>query len=489
VRVEELLYRSARRYPGKAAVICNGRHYSYEWVHGEAARLAASLSRNGVQPGSRVGICLENSIDAIVWMFAVAIARATFFILSPQMRPDRLQAIQTDARATAMIARDGSLVRLKPDTATTAVGQVPRAEGPMRADLPDEDLAAIVYTSGSTGTPKGVMLTHANLCAAASSITTYLANTADDVIFSVLPLSFTYGLGQVTTAFLSGATLVLGRSVAYPRAVLDTLAREQVTGLPLVPTMATLLLRHGLAQQRLPSLRYITNAAAALSEDRVRQLQQAVPRAEIFSMYGQTECQRATFLSPELLDTHPASVGRAIPGATVAVVNEHGNDVPPGTAGELVVRGPQVMRGYWNQPEATAQALRQRPDGEQWLFTGDLFRQDADGLLYFVERRDALIKSRGEKVAPRAVEEVISRLPGVADVGVYGIPDELLGHAVAAAVTLEPGASLTPLEVQRHCLVHLESYMVPKVIEIRASLPTTTTGKINRAALLQEAAS
>jgi long-chain acyl-CoA synthetase len=267
VRVEDLLQRSARQYPGKAAVVCDGRRYSYEWVHDEATRLAGSLSSNGVQPGSRVGICLENSIDTIVWTFAVAIARATFFILSPHTRPDRLQAIETDAGAAAMIRRDG-LVRLKPDTTI------------------DQDLAAIVYTSGSTGTPKGVMLTHANLCAAAASITTYLKNTADDVIFAALPLSFTYGLGQVLTAFLSGATLVLARSVAYPRAVLDTLAQEQVTGLPLVPTMATLLLQHGLGQHRLPSLRYITNAAAALAEDKVRQLRQALPRVEIYSMYG-----------------------------------------------------------------------------------------------------------------------------------------------------------------------------------------------------------
>ena len=476
-----MLHRSARQYPGKAAVICNGRCYSYEWVHDEATRRATSLSRKGVQPGSRVGICLENSIDAIAWMFAVAIARSTFFIVSPQTRPDRLKAIEADAAATAMI--DGGQVP------RVTAGRVRRAEPAMRADPPDEDLAAIVYTSGSTGAPKGVMLTHANLCAAAASITTYLENTADDVIFSALPLSFTYGLGQVTTAFLSGATLVLARSFAYPRTVLDTLAQERVTGLPLVPTMATLLLQHGLAQHPVPSLRYITNAAAAVAEDKLRQLRQAFPRVDIYSMYGQTECQRATFLSPELLGTHPTSVGRAIPGAIVAVVDEHGNDVPPGIVGELVVRGPQVMRGYWNEPEATAQALRRRPDGQQWLFTGDLFRQDADGLLYFVERRDAVIKSRGEKVAPRAVEDVISRLPGVAEVGVYGIPDELLGHAVAAAVTLEPGVSLTPSQVQHHCLVHLESYMVPKVIEIRASLPTTTTGKINRAALLQEAAS
>jgi acyl-CoA synthetase (AMP-forming)/AMP-acid ligase II len=258
VRVEDLLYRSARLYPGKAAVSCDGRHYSYEWVHAEATRLATSLTRNGVRPGSRVGICLENSIDAIVSMFAVAIARGTFFILSPQIRPDRLKGIEAEAGAAAMILRDGNVVRLN-----GRMGQVPRAAHLMRADLP-EDLAAIVFTSGSTGMPKGVMLTHASLCAAAASITTYLKNTADDVIFSALPLSFTYGLGQVTTAFLSGATLVLARSVTYPRAVLDTLAQEQVTGLPLVPTMAALLLRHGLAQHRLPSLRYVTNAAAAL---------------------------------------------------------------------------------------------------------------------------------------------------------------------------------------------------------------------------------
>jgi acyl-CoA synthetase (AMP-forming)/AMP-acid ligase II len=225
--------------------------------------------------------------------------------------------------------------------------------------------------------------------------------------------------------------------------------------------MVTLLLQQGLAARRPPSLRYVTSAAAALVEDKVRQLQSALPGVEIYSMYGQTECQRATFLSPELLDAHPTSVGRAIPDGAVAVVDEYGHDVASGVVGELVIRGPQVMRGYWNQPEATAHALRRRADGSQWLFTGDLFRQDAQGLLYFVERRDAMIKSRGEKVAPRAVEDVISRLPGVADVAVYGIPDHLLGQAVAAAVTLEQGASLTPSQVQRHCLAHLESYMVP----------------------------
>jgi long-chain acyl-CoA synthetase len=478
VRIEDLLHRSARQYAGKTAVVCDGHRYSYAWIQSEATRLADTLILSRIPPGSRIGIYLDNSIDAIVWMFAVAVARSTFFIVNPQVRPDRLQIIERDAGAAAVIARD-------PDGEITL-----RPVRNSRTTEPlDKDVATLVYTSGSAGAPKGVMLTHANVCAAASSITTYLANQPDDVIFCALPLSFTYGLGQVMTAVQVGATIVLARSFAYPGAVLDTLAQEQVTGLPAVPTMVTLLLQHGLAGRRLPSLRYVTSAAAALAEKKVRELRAALPNARIYSMYGQTECQRATYLLPELLDTHPTSVGRAIPGAAVAVVDEHGNDVAPGTVGELVVRGPQVMQGYWNRPEATGRALRRRADGERWLFTGDLFRQDGEGLLYFVERRDAMIKSRGEKVAPRAVEEVIARLPGVSEVAVYGIPDDVLGEAVAAAVTLAPGASLTPAQVQRHCLRNLESHMVPRTVEIRASLPITLTGKVSRRALLQEAAS
>ena len=324
MRIEDLLRRSGRDYRGKTAVVCGGGRYSYEWLNREAARCANDLLRSGIRPGSRVGICLDNSVDAIVWMFAVAVARSTFFHVNSQSRPDRLRLLEEDAGAAAMIVRDG-VGRIHIRTARKLAG----------SDLSDQDLAALVYTSGSTGMPKGVMLSHSNLCAAATSITTYLANTPDDVIFSALPVSFTYGLGQVITTVMAGATLVLAHSFAYPRAVLDTLAEEEVTGLPVVPTMVTLLLQQDLAKHRLPSLRYITNAAAALTEDKMRRLRTALPHVAIYSMYGQTECQRATFLPPELLDTHPSSVGRAIPGATTAVVDERGNDVAPGVVGAV----------------------------------------------------------------------------------------------------------------------------------------------------------
>jgi acyl-CoA synthetase (AMP-forming)/AMP-acid ligase II len=324
------------------------------------------------------------------------------------------------------------------------------------------------------------MLTHGNLLSAAAAICQYLENTSDDVILNALPLSFTYGLGQVTTAFLAGATVILERPT-YPAAFVETIARERVTGLPLVPTLATLLLQQDLQSRQFPDLRYITNAAAALSVPKIRQLRQAFPQARIYSMYGQTECQRASYLPAEQIDSRPTSVGIAIPGTEAWIVDDRGARVPPGVTGELVIRGPHVMSGYWRQPEETARSLRPGPlPAEVVLYTGDLFRMDREGFLYFVERKDDVIKTRGEKVAPRQVEEVIARLSGVAEVSVYGVPDDLLGEAIVASVTLSPGSVLSRAMIQRYCLTHLDAYMVPQTVDIRDALPTTPSGKVSR---------
>jgi acyl-CoA synthetase (AMP-forming)/AMP-acid ligase II len=205
-------------------------------------------------------------------------------------------------------------------------------------------------------------------------------------------------------------------------------------------------------------------------------------------MYGQTECQRASYLPPDQIDARPASVGVAIPGTRVWIVDAEGDRVAPGGIGELVVSGPHVMAGYWNQPEQTARVLRYDDLSGTWaLHTGDLFRMDREGFLYFVDRLDDIIKTRGEKVAPRLIEDVIARLPGVAEVSVYGVPDELLGEAVAASVALMPGTRLTRVRIQRHCLERLESFMVPRIIDIREALPTTTNGKVDRLALRADA--
>jgi long-chain acyl-CoA synthetase len=489
VRVEAVLEAAARHTPDKTALISGDARASYRQLDEQANRLAHALIASGITAGDRVIICRGNSIEAAVAIFAVLKAGAIFALVNPQTRADRLAGRLADCGAAALFATGQPPIRLGETRLFTTFDAPDYPSTPPCVAGTEHDLAALAYTSGSTGESKGVMLTHRNLLAAADSICEYLELTADDVILSVLPLAFTYGLGQITTAFRSGATVVLEPSSMYPRAILDTMARERVTGLPLVPTMATLILQQDLTHASFPHLRYITNAAAALSNIKIRQIQKAFPHAKLYSMYGQTECQRVSYLPPDQLDAKPASVGIAIPGTRVWIVDAEGNHVAPGSIGELVVSGPHVMRGYWNQPDQTARVLRcDDATGIYELHTGDLFRMDQDGFLYFVDRLDDMIKTRGEKVAPRQIEEVIARLPAVGEVSVYGVPDELLGEAVAASVVLVPGARLTRARIQRHCLEHLESFMVPRQIDIRAALPTSPNGKVNRRAL-REAAS
>ena len=317
--------------------------------------------------------------------------------------------------------------------------------------------------------------------AAAKSITTSLQNAADDVILNVLPLAFDYGLYQLLMATRLGATLVLEKSFAFPQAIFERIREERVTGLPLVPTMAAMILQmRGLEPGFLPSLRYVTNTAAALPTAHIERLRALFPGARLYSMYGLTECKRCTYLPPEQLDRRPGSVGIAIPDTEVMVLDDEGRPVPPGVAGELVVRGPHVMRGYWRDEAATARVLRPGPKPwERVLHTGDVFTRDAEGYLYFVGRKDDIIKTRGEKVAPKEVEAVLHAHPAIAEAVVVGLPDPILGQAVCAIVVSSDPA-LAERDVIRHCARHLEDFMVPRLVEFRPALPKTDTGKVSR---------
>ena len=278
-----------------------------------------------------------------------------------------------------------------------------------------------------------------------------------------------------------GATLVLEKSFAFPQAIFETMCAEQVTGLPLVPTMAAMILNmEGLEPGSFPALRYITNTAAALPPAHIEKLQVLFPTTTIFSMYGLTECKRCTWLPPARLKDKIGSVGIAIPGTQAYVVDDDGKPLPAGVSGELVICGPHVMQGYWDNPEATAKALRPGPNpGERMLATGDLFYADSEGFLYFVGRKDDIIKTRGEKVAPKEVEAVLHAHPGIAEAVVVGVPDPVLGHAIGALV-IRADPSLTEKDVIRHCAAHLEDFMVPKIVEFRTELPKTDTGKVSR---------
>jgi long-chain acyl-CoA synthetase len=506
LQVDAFLGHSAVLHPEKVALVCGPRRLTYREIDDAANALASSLQNLGVRRGDRVVLHLENCVEAVTSIFGILRAGAAFVPVGPTVKADKLAYILGDSEAAVLIADErlqlvaADALRRAPSVKATlivggagdalaaegftvlpfanAIADVGTASAPEIGAI-DLDLAALVYTSGSTGRPKGVMLTHLNIVAAATSISAYLGITEDDVILDVLPLSFDYGLYQVFLAFKAGARLILERSFVYTSAMLELLVRERVTALPIVPTLAVLLLKHDLAAYDL-SLRCVTNTGAALPPAHIAALRAKFPQVRLFSMYGLTECKRVSFLDPSEVDERPASVGKPMENVEVFVADEEGTLHESGV-GELVVRGSNVMQGYWRLPEETARVLKPgRLPGEQLLYTGDLFRIDADGYMYFEGRFDDLIKSRGQRVSPKEVEHAIYELAGVTAVSVVGVPDEMRGCFVKAYVCREDSASLTEQDVLRHCAQRLEDFMVPRVVEFVSVIPTTESGKLHR---------
>jgi long-chain acyl-CoA synthetase len=506
--VHDFLEQSAARTPDKIALVCDGQRLSYATVDAMANRLANALVARGLQRGDRVALYLPNSIELVAGIFGVLKAGGTFVVVNSTTKQDKLTYMLANCRASAILAlaRQAPLVaRLMEQVPSlhtavlvgSAAETVTNGSGPFftfaaiqerfpatrPARVGDvEDLACLIYTSGSTGEPKGVMSAHRNVVFAASSIISYLENTADDIVMNVLPLSFDYGLYQLLMTFKFGGTLVLERSFAYPAQILKRMEAERVTGFPGVPTIFALLVPMDLSAYDLRALRYITNTAAALPPSHILQLQAKFPTATLYSMYGLTETKRTLYLPPEQLAKRPGSVGIAIPGTRVWLEDEAGNRLGPNEVGELVIQGPHVMQGYWENPEATAARYRTGADGERVCYSGDLFRMDEEGFFYFVSRKDDIIKSRGEKVAPKEVETVLYALPGVAEVAVIGVPDPVLGEAIKALV-VNRGPALTERQVLQHCRAHLEDFMVPQMVEFRDELPKTSSGKIKKTGL------
>jgi long-chain acyl-CoA synthetase len=508
--VQDFLSRSASRLPDKVALISDRRQWTYSDLDRKTDALARGLSAHGVRRGDRIVLCLPNSIDAVLGIFAVLKAGAVFVFLHPSTKREKLAYVLRDSEATALFFEAGAgredvlrgglnLPSLRfcvacGEGSDRAAGSGPGCftlaaledEAPDRH--PDErrvdlDLACLIYTSGSTGEPKGVMCDHSNVVFAASSIIEYLKNVESDIVLNALPLSFDYGLYQLLMAFRFGGTLVLERSFAYPAAILKRIEEERVTGLPGVPTLFALLLQMDVDRYDLSSLRYVTNTAAALPVQHIQELRRRLRGVTVYSMYGLTETKRTLYLPPEQLDKRPGSVGIAIPGTEVWIEDENGQRLGPGQPGELVVRGRHVMRGYWGDAEASSRRFRPGAlPGERLCYTDDVFRVDEEGYFYFLGRRGDFIKSRGEKVSPKEVENVLYDLAGVVEAAVVGIPDPILGEAIKAFVVVKD-VKRTKAEVLAHCRAHLEDYLVPREVEFRDELPKTSSGKIHRASL------
>jgi amino acid adenylation domain-containing protein len=507
--LHDYLIESARRLPEKIALVCRQQRLSYAELDARSNALAHALVRQGVERGDRVVVFADNTVETVVSFWATLKANAVISIVNPLMKADKLAYLLNDCRAVALItdghhtpifaeaaaksphlktviisgAVDESRTRDLPGVVAwaAALANESREAPPARRNI-DIDLAAIVYTSGSTGDPKGVMLTHRNMLTAAASITSYLENVEDDVILSVLPMSFDYSLYQMIMAFRMGARLVLERSFTYPAQVLKLMVDEGVTGFPGVPTVFAILAEmKTLAQYDFSKIRYVTNTAAALPVKHITMLSDLFPQTAIYSMYGLTECKRCTYLPPKYIKEKPTSVGIAIPNTELWIVGEDDRKLGPNETGQLVIRGATVMKGYWDKPEATAKKLRPGPlPGEFVLYTGDYARLDEEGFLYFVGRMDDIIKSRGEKVAPKEVENALVNIQGVKEAAVIGVPDEILGQAVKAYIVLEKGVSMSDKDIVRECQRRLENFMVPKHVVFVDDLPKTTTGKIKK---------
>lgn len=355
--------------------------------------------------------------------------------------------------------------------------------GPSSAD-PDA-LVAILYTSGSTGRPKGVMLSHANLWLGAVSVANYLGLECDDVVLAVLPLSFDYGQNQLLSAWYAGASVV-PLDYLTPRDVTKTCARHGVTTLAAVPPLWVQLVEQEWPAEAVAPMRRLTNSGGALTVDLVRQLRGLFPQARLFPMYGLTEAFRSTYLDPALVDSHPTSMGKAIPFAEILVIGDDGRVTSAGEEGELVHCGPLVAQGYWQDNERTAERFKPAPAESQYggtaVWSGDRVVRDSEELLHFVGRRDAMIKSAGNRISPQEIEDAALATGLVAEAAAVGIKDERLGQAVLLVVRGGGDEEALRAALKRD----LPNFMQPHEIRWVERMPLNPNGKIDRTALQAE---
>ena len=518
--IHEVILDTAQRTPDAPALSWQGEAHSYGALAQSVRDCAGALLTLGLQRGARVAVYLEKRPENVSAMFGAAAAGGVFVPVNPLLKPEQVAYILADCNVHVLVTSRERLAQLGPalaacpDLQTVLLTGEAAPEGSLGAvrllswraaldgaglgaPLPhrviDTDMAAILYTSGSTGRPKGVVLSHRNMLAGAASVAGYLRNTPEDRILCVLPLSFDYGLSQLTTAFLSGACAVLMNYLLL-RDIVEAVEQEAITGLAAVPPLWVQLSQ--LSWPLSTPLRYITNSGGVMQRSTLDKLRLALPRAQVFLMYGLTEAFRSTYLAPEQLERRPDSIGLAIPNAEVLVLRPDGSVCAPDEPGELVHRGALVALGYWNDAARTAERFKPLPPQASGLvlpelavWSGDTVRRDVDGYLYFVGRSDDMIKTSGYRVSPAEVEEVVYASGLVGEAVALGVPHAVLGQAIALLVTPLPGVELLRDHVLLACRARLPAYMVPLWIDIREeALPRNPNGKIDRPLLARELA-
>ncbi len=521
--LHELITRSAQRTPSAPALRYGAESLNYQELQCAVEGFSSGLMQLGLQRCERVAIYLEKRFETVIASFGAPAAGGVFVPLNPLLKPEQVAFILRDCNVRVLVTSPERLSLLAPvladcpDLRNVVITGAATAELAQSAHLTltswaallaspphpghrviDTDMVAILYTSGSTGNPKGVVLSHRNMVAGAKSVASYLENRPDDTLLAALPLSFDAGFSQLTTAFHVGARVVL-LNYLMPRDVLKAMAREKVTGLTAVPPLYIQLAQLEWPPELGDSLRYFANTGGRMPRETLGLLRQRVPQALPFLMYGLTEAFRSTYLHPCEVDRRPDSIGKAIPNAEILVLREDGTPCAPHEPGELVHRGALVAMGYWNDAEKTAERYKLlasdapgRQSGlqlsEYAVFSGDTVRKDEEGFLYFIGRRDEMMKTSGYRVSPTEVEEVLYATRLVGECVAFGVPNDLLGHAIQVIATPADGARAIDLKaLYFECKARMPAYMVPAHIDIRPGpLPRNPNGKIDRKLLSSE---
>lgn len=514
--LHELIAASAARTPDADALQFRNEVWSYATLHRNVSDFAARLAGLGLRKTDRVAVFLDKRFEFVVSTFGAAAAGGVFVPVNPILKPAQVQHIMTDCNVRILVTSAGRLSALAeivgdcPDLknivltdGNAADFSFPGVEVLGWNDLTatgtphrsiDGDILAILYTSGSTGRPKGVVLSHRNMVAGAISVSTYLENVPSDRILCVLPFSFDAGFSQMTTAFNVGACAVL-MNYLLPNDVVKTVASQRITGLGGVPPLWNQLAALEWPEEAKRTMRYFTNTGGHMPRATLDRLRASMPNAKPYLMYGLTEAFRSTYLPPSEVDNRPDSMGKAIPNAEIVVVNEKGEVCGPDEPGELVHRGALVSLGYWNDPERTAERFKPAPGQlsglpmtEYAVWSGDTVRKDAEGYLYFVGRRDEMIKSSGYRISPTEVEEVIYSSGTVTEAVALGIAHPVIGQGIVIVATPPEGGALVADAVIGACREALPQFMVPHAVVERATLERNPNGKIDRKKLSDELA-
>ncbi|PAE18288.1 class I adenylate-forming enzyme family protein [Robertmurraya siralis] len=482
-----------KNYPNKLAIVSGGESLTYVELKEKVDQFASYLVSRGLNAGDRILIHLPNSIEAAVCILGTLKAGGIICIIHPNISTLSLEYIIEDSSPAVIITnsetcftnifnKERIILNLK-DIANITFenkGQL-CTEGKIK----ESKIAAIIYTSGSTGKPKGVVSTHRNIIFSTNAINRYLKHSPRDKIFSILPLCFDYGLYQLFISISSGATLYLEEATIYISKYKEIIENEKITCIPGIRNIFNLLFRKG--EKQYPNVRYVTNTGDSLTIAKIKEIEKACPNAKLYLMYGLTECKRVSYLPPEYITKKRESVGIPIHGTKIKILNEQFEDCKEGQIGELYVSGPNVCEGYWNDINSTKSILIQLND-EIYLKTGDFFYQDNDGFLYFKGRKDNMFKSRGFRIEPSVIENLIlNNIASVEDVVAVGIPDEIEGNSIAISVLNFDMRNKNTIEdaIMKLCKNHLEPWMQPKYISFFNSFPLTNSGKIDRKKMVE----